>query len=61
MKSTSQAVALIRSPWTGSLQGLLSIVEQDLLIACPFVKRFAIERILTHLSSASFEILCGYT
>ncbi len=49
MTLTPQTVSLIRSPWTGSLQQLLSRVDQDLFIACPFVKRFATEQILTQL------------
>ena len=44
-----EAVSLVRSPWTESLRGLLSLVDQNLLIACPFVKRFATERILAQL------------
>ncbi len=44
-----EAVSLVRSPWTNSFQQLLSLVDQSLLIACPFVKRFATERILAQL------------
>lgn len=49
MTSRHEAVSLVRSPWTESLQKLLSLVDQNLLIACPFVKRFATERILAQL------------
>jgi hypothetical protein len=44
-----EAVSLVRSPWTESFERLLSLVDQNLLIACPFVKRFATERILGQL------------
>jgi PLD-like domain len=44
-----EGVSLVRSPWTGNLDALLSTVSQDLLIACPFVKRFATDRILAEL------------
>lgn len=49
MGSGLEDVSLVRSPWIGSLETLLSAVGHDLLIACPFVKRFATERILTQL------------
>ena len=49
MSPTVQDVSLLRSPWTESLDNLLSIVDQNLLVACPFVKRFATERILGEL------------
>jgi PLD-like domain len=49
MSSELGGVSLVRSPWTGSLDLLLSTVGHDLLIACPFVKRFATERILAQL------------
>ncbi len=42
-------VTLVRSPWTGNLCELLSLVNEDLLIACPFVKRSGTEHILTEL------------
>lgn len=43
------AVSLLRSPWTEKLNELLSLVDQNLLIVCPFVKRFATERIIAQL------------
>lgn len=49
MTPSHQVVSLVRSPWTESLQELLSVVDQNLLMACPFVKRFATERILAQL------------
>lgn len=49
MTSAHAPVSLVRSPWAKSFQGLLSLVEQDLLISCPFVTRFASERILASL------------
>jgi len=49
MTSRPEAVSLVRSPWTEKLQELVSLVDQNLLIACPFVKRFATERILAQL------------
>ena len=49
MISAREAVTLIRSPWTENLQQLLSLVDQNLVIACPFVKRFATERIVAQL------------
>lgn len=49
MTPNQQVVSLVRSPWTESLQSLLSLVDQNLLIACPFVKRFATEHILAQL------------
>ncbi len=50
MTSNPPAVSLIRSLWTETLRGLLSLVDQDLLVACPFVKRFATDRILAELN-----------
>jgi len=44
-----EAVSLVRSPWTESFQRLLSYVDENLLIASPFIKRFATERILAEL------------
>jgi PLD-like domain len=49
MTSTPDRVALVRSPWAENLQELLSLVDQELLIASPFVKRFGTERILAQL------------
>jgi hypothetical protein len=49
MTSRPEAASLVRTPWTEKLQELVSIVDQNLLIACPFVKRFATERILVQL------------
>ncbi|HEV2350524.1 MAG TPA: phospholipase D family protein [Terriglobia bacterium] len=43
------AVSLVRSPWTENLQNLLSHVDEDLLIASPFVKRFATDQIIAQL------------
>ena len=56
MNTIAQDVSLLRSPWTTSLDNLLSKVDQRLLIACPFVKRFAIEHILARLTERQ---LCG--
>lgn len=49
MTANAQSLSLVRSPWTGTLDRLVSLVNQQLLIASPFVKRWATERILTHL------------
>ncbi len=49
MTSKPEAVSLVRSPWTENFKKLLSLVDQNLLIACPFVKRFATELILAQL------------
>jgi phospholipase D-like protein len=49
MTSANEAVSLVRGPWTESLQKLVSLVDQNLLISCPFVKRFGTERILAQL------------
>jgi PLD-like domain len=49
MMPSSESVSLLRSPWTSSFQDVLSLVDQSLLIACPYVKRFATERILAQL------------
>lgn len=49
MTSRPEPVSLLRSPWTEDLQRLLSLVDQNLLIASPFVKRFGTQRILAQL------------
>ncbi len=48
--SRNQDVSLLRSPWTDDLCELLSSVEEDLLIACPFVKRSGTDHIVSQLS-----------
>jgi hypothetical protein len=50
MIQAAQDVSLLRSPWTDDLCDLLSSVEEDLLIACPFIKRAGTEHILSQLS-----------
>lgn len=49
MTSTTGPIFLVRSPWTEILAELVSLVDNDLLIASPFVKRYATQRILTQL------------
>lgn len=49
MTSIAQLVSLVRSPWTETLERLVSLVDQQLLIVSPFVKRSATERIVTQL------------
>jgi PLD-like domain len=51
MTSDDQAVSLLRSPWTDSLNRLISFVDQDLLIVSPFVKRSAADRVLAQLDA----------
>ena len=50
MIQTAQDVSLLRSPWTDDLCDLLSSVEEDLLIGCPYIKRAGTEHILSQLS-----------
>ena len=45
----AQLVSLLRSPWTETLERLVSLVDENLLIVSPFVKRSATERILKQL------------
>jgi hypothetical protein len=45
----AQSVSLVRSPWAGTLQRLISLVDKDLLIVSPFIKRSATERVLKQL------------
>jgi phosphatidylserine/phosphatidylglycerophosphate/cardiolipin synthase-like enzyme len=49
MTPRREAVSLVRGPWTEGFQRLLSHVDENLLIACPFIKQFATERILAEL------------
>lgn len=49
MTYASHGTSLIKSPWTDSLCNLVSVVEDDLLIACPFVKRSGTDHILSQL------------
>ena len=49
MTSARQAVSLVKSPWTGRLHELVSLVDENLLIVSPFVKRFSTQRILAQL------------
>ncbi len=44
-----RAISLVRSPWAQTLHELVSLVNEDLLIACPFLKRSAAERIISRL------------
>lgn len=50
MTSNHPAVSLLRSPWIGSFHRLLSLVDDDLLIACPFVKRVATDCIIAKIN-----------
>ena len=50
MISEHENVALVKSPWTEELRTLISLVEDSLLVACPFVKHFATNLILSALS-----------
>lgn len=56
MTPSAHAVSLVRSPWTDTLERLVSLVDENLLIACPFVKRSATERIIKQLDRRG---LCG--
>lgn len=49
MTPDTQLVSLVRSPWTQTLERLISLVDENLLIVSPFVKRSATERILKQL------------
>ena len=49
MTSDAQLVSLVRSPWTETLERLISLVDEHLLVVSPFVKRSATERILKRL------------
>ncbi len=48
-------VMLLRSPWIENLGELLSVVHDELLIACPFVTRFATEYIAHKLDKRGFS------
>ncbi|MGA2904386.1 MAG: phospholipase D-like domain-containing protein [Candidatus Korobacteraceae bacterium] len=54
-------VSLLRSPWIGAFQKLLSLADEDLVIACPFVKRFATDCIVAEMTGRgireSFRLL----
>jgi hypothetical protein len=43
-------VFLLRSPWIGGFKKLLSLADEDLVIACPFVKRFATDCIIAEIT-----------
>lgn len=49
MNSDRQSVTAIRSPWTGTLEKLVSLVERDLLISSPFITRSAASRVIGQL------------
>src|SRR5438552_2849332 len=49
MISDRQTVSLVKSPWAGRLHDLVALVDENLLIVSPFVKRFSTQRILTQL------------
>lgn len=49
MTSARQVVSLVKSPWTGRLQELVSLVDENLLIVTPFVKQLTTQRILAQL------------
>lgn len=49
MTAVPQIVSLVRSPWVERLETLLSLVDASLLIACPFVKQSAADRIVAQL------------
>ena len=49
MTTDAQFVSLVRSPWTETLERLVSLVDENLLIVSPFVKRSAIESVLKQL------------
>ncbi len=49
MTAGAQLVSLVRSPWTETLERLVSLVDENLLIVSPFVKRSAIEGVLKQL------------
>ena len=44
-----ETISLLRSPWAQSLHGLVAVVDEDLLIACPFLKRSVAEDIISLL------------
>ena len=49
MTSDAQLVSLVRSPWIETLSRIISLVDENLLIVSPFVKRSATERIVRQL------------
>src|SRR5437867_5735354 len=49
MSADQQTISLLRSPWAQTLHELVSLVDEDLLIACPFLKGSAAERIVSRL------------
>lgn len=49
MTADAQLVSVVRSPWTETLERLVSLVDDNLLIVSPFVKRSAIERVRKEL------------
>jgi len=49
MSLTQPGVTLLRSPWITAFQRLLSLADEHLIIACPFIKRFATDRILAQI------------
>jgi len=55
MTSGTPTVCLVRSPWTKSLNTLVSSVSEKLLIASPYVKRSGAEQILTQLEKNGIQ------
>ena len=50
MTLSQPVVSLVRSPWIGGFQNLLSLADEDLIIACPFVKRYATDCIIAEFT-----------
>jgi hypothetical protein len=55
MMPISQMVSVVRSPWTETLQRLVSLVDRDLIIVSPFIKRSATELIVALLDQRSLR------
>jgi hypothetical protein len=55
MIATVKPMELLRSPWNTAFEQLLSLVEQDLVIACPFIKRYATVCILKQMGKRSLK------
>lgn len=55
MIQNPQSIVLLRSPWTEHLSNLLSLVDENLLVVCPFLKRSGTNQIFAEFDRRSIQ------